>query len=84
MSKLHYALSIDSIMYTMACMILGIANTIESMSIYISNLGKQHWDAAKWILSYLRGSLYMHFCFTRPSLKLQSYVDADLSSVIDG
>ena len=44
---------------------------------------KQHQEAVKWILRYLRGSSDTCICFTGASLKLQGYVDADFASDID-
>ena len=44
---------------------------------------KQHWEAVKWILRYLKGLSYTSLCFTGASLKLQGYVDADFAGDID-
>ena len=44
---------------------------------------KQHWEAVKWILRYLRGSSDICICFTGASLKLQGYVDADFAGDIN-
>ena len=49
----------------------------------MSRLGKQHWEAVKWILRYLKGSSDTCFYFTGVSLKLQDYVDADFAGDID-
>ena len=49
----------------------------------MSKPGKQHWEAVKWILRYLKGSLDTYLCFTGASLKLQGYIDADFAGVID-
>jgi hypothetical protein len=48
----------------------------------MSNSGKQHWIAVKWILIYLKGTLDISLCFTRTNLMLQGYVDADLAGNI--
>ena len=49
----------------------------------MSRPGKQHWEAVKWILRYLRGSSDTCLYFTGASLKLQDYVDADFAGDID-
>ena len=49
----------------------------------MSRPGKQHWEAVKWILRYLRGSSDTCLYFTSASLKLQDYVDADFAGDID-
>jgi hypothetical protein len=53
------------------------------VSRYMSNPGKQHWEAVKWILRYLRGTSDMFLCFTSADLKLQGYVDANLAGDVD-
>ncbi|RVW88928.1 Retrovirus-related Pol polyprotein from transposon TNT 1-94 [Vitis vinifera] len=55
----------------------------EFVSRFMSRPGKQHWEAVKWILRYLKGSLDTCLCFTGASLKLQGYVDADFAGDID-
>ena len=66
-------------MYAMVCTRLDIAHAVGVMSRYMSRPGKQHWEAVKWILRYLRGSTDACLYFigvTMPSLdrseKLQS------------
>ena len=53
------------------------------MSRFMSRPGKQHWEAVKWILRYLKGSLDTCLCFTGASLKLQDYVNANFTGDID-
>jgi len=53
----------------------------------MSNSGKQHWDAMKWVLRYLRGTARLGLVFQRfetgkPKL-LQGYVDADYAGDLD-
>ncbi|RVX04508.1 Retrovirus-related Pol polyprotein from transposon TNT 1-94 [Vitis vinifera] len=83
MSKVPYASTIGSLMYAMVCTRPDIAHTVGVVSRFMSRLGKQHWEAVKWILRYLKGSLDTCLCFTGASLKLQGYVDADFAGDID-
>lgn len=48
----------------------------------MSNLGKQHQEAVKWILRYLWGITKKCLCFRRDELKLQEYV-VDFAGEID-
>ncbi|GKC79845.1 retrovirus-related pol polyprotein from transposon TNT 1-94, partial [Tanacetum coccineum] len=48
MSEVSYANAVGSLMYLMVCTRPDIA--------YLANLGKNHWEAVKWILKYLRGT----------------------------
>ena len=83
MSKLPYASAIGSLMYAIVCTRLDIAHAIGVVSRYMSRPGKQYWEAVKWILRYLRGSIDTCLYFTGASLKMQGYVDADLANDID-
>jgi hypothetical protein len=83
MNKVPYASAIESLMYTMVCTRPDIAHSVGVVSRYMSNPGKQHWEAVKWILRYLRGTSDMSLCFTGANLKLQGYVDADLAGDVD-
>ena len=83
MSKMPYASAIGSLMYAMVCTRLKIAHAVEVVSRFISRPGKQHWEAVKWILRYLKGSSNTCLCFTSASLKLQGYVNTDFAGDID-
>ena len=77
MSKVPYASAIGSLMYAMACTRPDIAHAMGVVSRFMSRPEKQHWEAVKWILRYLKGSSDTCLYFTGASLKLQGYVDAD-------
>jgi hypothetical protein len=44
----------------------------------MNNLGKERWEAVKWILRYLRGTTIYALCFGRSDTFLQRYVDSDM------
>ena len=50
MNKFPYASTVGSLMYAMVCTKLDIAHSVRVVSRFLSNLGKQHWEAVKWIL----------------------------------
>ena len=83
MSKVPYVSAIDSLMYAMVCTRPDIAHAVRVVSRFMSRPGKQHWEAVKWILRYLKGSSDTCPCFTGASLKLQGYVDANFVGDID-
>ena len=83
MSKVPYTSAIGSLMFAMMCIRPDIAHVVEVVSRFMSRPGKQHWEAVKWILRYLRGSSDTCLYFIGASLKLQSYVDADFAGDID-
>jgi hypothetical protein len=44
----------------------------------MNNPGKEHWEAVKWILRYLRGTTTHALCFGGSDTILQGYVDSDM------
>ena len=72
-----YASTFDSLMYAMVYTRPDVAHAVSVLSRHMSRLGKQHWEAVKWILRYLRGLTDICLYFTGASLKLQGYVDTD-------
>ncbi|GAA0153728.1 transmembrane signal receptor [Lithospermum erythrorhizon] len=49
----------------------------------MSNSGKFHWKAVKWILRYLRGTIDKCLYFGNDELKIQGYVNADFGGEVD-
>ncbi|GJZ27269.1 retrotransposon protein, putative, ty1-copia subclass, partial [Tanacetum coccineum] len=56
MSKVPYANAVRSLMYLMVYTRPDIAYAVSVVSRYLANPGKNHWEAVKWILKYLRGT----------------------------
>ncbi|GKE00700.1 retrovirus-related pol polyprotein from transposon TNT 1-94, partial [Tanacetum coccineum] len=50
-----YENAVGSLMYLMVCTRPDIAYAVSVVSRYLANPGKNHWEAVKWILKYLRG-----------------------------
>nr|GEZ87283.1 retrovirus-related Pol polyprotein from transposon TNT 1-94 [Tanacetum cinerariifolium] len=57
MSKVPYANTVGSLMYLMVYTRPDIAYAVSIVSRYLANPGKNHWEAVKWILKYLRGTV---------------------------
>ena len=56
MSKVPYASAVGCLMYAMVCTRPDLAQAVSQVSKYMSNPGREHWNACKWILRYLRGT----------------------------
>ena len=56
MKKVPYASAIGSIMYAMVCTRPDIAQAVGVVSRFMDDPSKQHWEAVKWILRYLKGT----------------------------
>jgi hypothetical protein len=78
MSRVPYSSVVGSLMYAMVCTRPDIAHAVGVVRRYMKNLGKEHWEAIKWILKYLRGTVTHALCFGGPNTFLQGYVDSDM------
>jgi hypothetical protein len=63
MSRVPYSLAVGSLMYAMVFTRPDIAHAVGVVSRYMNNPGKEHWEAVKWILKYLRGTANHAICF---------------------
>jgi hypothetical protein len=79
MSKAPYSSTIGSLMHAMVCTRPDIAHAVGVVSKYMNNPGKEHWEAVKWILRYLRGTGTHALCFRGSDIVLQGYVDSDMA-----
>ncbi|BBH04062.1 Toll-Interleukin-Resistance domain family protein [Prunus dulcis] len=83
MAKVPYASAIGSLMYAMVCTRPDIGHAVGVVSRFMSNPGKAHWEAVKWILRYLQGTSEKCLYFGKGELKVQGYVDADFGGEVD-
>jgi hypothetical protein len=63
MSRVPYSSTVGSLMYVMVCTRPDIAHVVGVVRRYMNNPGKEHWEAVKWILRYLRGIVTHALCF---------------------
>nr|GEV98012.1 retrotransposon protein, putative, Ty1-copia subclass [Tanacetum cinerariifolium] len=80
MSKVPYANAVGSLMYLMVCTKPDIAYAVSIMSRYLANSGKNHKEAVKWILKYLKGTTDAGLVYGRDQGKhvdVDGFVDAD-------
>jgi hypothetical protein len=78
MSGVSYSLKIGILMYAMVCTRPEIAHVVGVVSRYMNNPFKEHWEAVKWILRYLRGTSTHALCFGGSDTFLHGYVDSDM------
>ena len=53
MERIPYASAVGSLMYAMVCTRPDIAHAVGVVSRFLSNPGREHWNAVKWIMRYL-------------------------------
>jgi hypothetical protein len=83
MKKVPYASAVGSLMYAMVCTRPDIAHAVGVVSRFLSNPGKEHWAAVKWILRYLRGTSRVCLYFGNGKQVLDGFTDADMAGDID-
>ena len=83
MSKVPYALAMESLMYFIVCTRPNIPHAVEFVSRYMIHPRIEHWNGVKWILRYLRGTSTKCLHFEGSTADLQGYVGLDLARDID-
>nr|AAV88069.1 hypothetical retrotransposon [Ipomoea batatas] len=83
MQRVPYSSAVGSLMYAMVCTRPDIAHAVGVVSRFLSNPGREHWDAVKWILRYLRGTSSLSLCFGTGKPILTGYTDSDMAGDID-
>ncbi|KAM0059035.1 putative RNA-directed DNA polymerase [Helianthus debilis subsp. tardiflorus] len=78
MAKVPYAYAVGSLMYAMVCTRPDIAHAVGVVSRFMSNLGREHWEAFKWLLRYLKGTSKVALHFKGKEVILKGFADADL------
>ncbi|XP_031264308.1 secreted RxLR effector protein 161-like [Pistacia vera] len=81
MENVPYYNAIGSVMYSMISTRPDLAYAISLLSRFMSNPGNEHWNALKWLIRYINGTVQIGliFCKTYASLDLVGYVDADFA-----
>ncbi|KAL6544050.1 hypothetical protein OROGR_010547 [Orobanche gracilis] len=79
MDSVHYASAVGSLMYAMVCTRPDIAHAVGVVSRFLSNPGKKHWEAVKWIFRYLRGTSKLGITFGNGKTMLVGYTDLDMA-----
>ena len=84
MANIPYSSAVGSLMYAMVCTRPDLAHAVGVVSRYMSNPGKTHWQAVKWILRYLRGTSDIGLLFGGSDITLRGYCDSDYAGDRDG
>ncbi|GJV14657.1 putative RNA-directed DNA polymerase [Tanacetum coccineum] len=79
MDRVPYASTVGSLMYAMVCTRPDLAHAIGVVSRFLSNPGKKHLEAVKWIFRYLRGTSKLGITFGNGKPMLVGYTYSDLA-----
>jgi len=83
MERISYASAMGSLMYAMVCMRPDIGHAVGVVSRFLSNSGRKHWNAVKWIMRYLRGTSKLSLSFGSGKPMLVGYTDSDMAGDVD-
>ena len=83
MAKVPYSLPVESFMYAMVCTRPDIAHEVGVVSRFLENPRKEHWEAVKRILRYLRGTTRDCLYFEGSDPILKGYTNADMAGDLD-
>ena len=83
MSQVPYASAVGSLMYAMICTRPDITQAIGVVSCFMGNPGKEHWNAVKRILRYIKRTSRAALYFRGLKFVVIRHVDLDFASDLD-
>lgn len=75
MSHIPYAQTVGCFIYVMVCTRPDIAQAINVVSKYMSNLRKEHLNAAKQVMRYLKGTTRFEILYSHGACNLIGFMD---------
>lgn len=84
MRSVPYCNAIGSLMYGMTCTRPDLAYPVGLVSRFMSDPIREHWEAVKWVLRYVIGSLGMRLTYKKSAeFKIVGFCDSDYSADLD-
>ncbi|XP_058003903.1 secreted RxLR effector protein 161-like [Hevea brasiliensis] len=85
MSSVSYLSAVGSIIYAMVCTRPNLSHAVIIVSRYMACPEKEHWQAVKWILRYLKDTTNVSLTFDRAKMNdsVVGYVDLDFTGDLD-
>ena len=84
MSKVPYRQAVGSLMYLMTCTRPDIATAVSCVSSFMHNPGREHWNAVKRILQYVRHTVDYGLKFCRQAdFTITGFSDSDWGGDVD-
>jgi len=65
MSHISYASVVYNLMYAMMCTRLDLSQAVSIVSRYMHDPGKGYWEAMKWIIQYIKGTIDLGLMFEK-------------------
>ena len=73
-------------MYVMVCTRSDLSQAVSMISRYMHDPDRDHSEAVKWVLRYIKGTIYVGLVFEKDSTSKQEcvgYVDSDYAGDLD-
>ena len=70
----------------MVCTRPDLSQAVSMVSRYMHDLGQDHWEAVKWIMRYIKGTIDVGLVFEKDSTGKQDcigYIDSDYAGDLD-
>ena len=86
MTRVPYASAVGSLMYAMVCTMANLSQAVSMISRYMHDPSRSHWEAVKWVLWYIKGSIDIGLVFEKDSTGKQEcvgYADSDYAGDLD-
>jgi len=74
MIHVPYASVIGSLIYAIVCTRSDLSQTVSMISRYMHNPVKGHWEAVKWVLWYIKGTIDIDLVFDKDFTAKQEYI----------
>ena len=63
MTRVSYVSAVGNLIYAMVCAIPNLSQAVSMISRYMHDPGRGHWEAVKWILRYIKGTIDVGLVF---------------------
>ena len=84
MKKVPYQNAVGSIMYSMVGTHPDLAHVVGVVSRFMSKPMKEHWQAVKWVMRYIKGSVDTRLSFKKKGdFIVRGYCDSDYAGDLD-
>jgi len=86
MCHVPYSSAVGNLMYAMVCTRPELSHVVTVVSRYMYNPGKDHWEAVKWILRFVKGSIDKGLVFDKnkvATLDVVGVADSDCAGDLD-
>jgi len=86
MTCMSYASAVGNLMCLMVCTRPDLSQAVLMISRYMHNPGRGHWEAVKWFLWYIKGTIDVGLAFEKDSTgkkECVGYVDSDYAGDLD-